>query len=155
MSEQVEEEIDPSVQKTFDNDDVIQKLLTGEEFTEEVSGLKIRPVTLATLAFMTEAGCKLIQGEDIEQIDNVILEILLFLYIHSEDHEVLSKITCHEDNPKAKIKEKAYEMGVDIEPKAIPKILQQIVEILQTATSTKVEPLPNQDLEETGKKKEK
>ena len=155
MSEQAEQEIDPSVQKTFDNDDVIQKLLTGEEFTEEVSGLKIRPVTLATLAFMTEAGCKLIQGVELEEIDNVILEILLFLYIHSEDHDVLSKITCHEENPKAKIKQNAYQMGVDIEPNAIPKILEQIVDILQTATSTKAEPLPNEDLQESDKKKEK
>lgn len=154
MIEEEIQEIEPNIQKTLDNEEVVQKFLTGEEFTDDLLGIKIKPVTLATLGFMGEAGCQLIEGANIEDIDNVILEILLFIYIHTAEHKELSKISCLEENPKSKFKEKAFEMGTEVEPSQIPTLLEKVVEILQDATSTKAEPLPNEEPKESDKKKE-
>tara|TARA_Y100000361_G_scaffold82796_1_gene73228 strand:+ start:3202 stop:3678 length:477 start_codon:yes stop_codon:yes gene_type:complete len=154
MSEELVEEIEPNIQKTLDSDQVVQKFLTGEEFTDDLLGIKVKPVTLATLGFMAEAGCQLIQGANIDEIDNVILEVLLFIYIHTAEHKELSEISCLEENPKAKFKQKAFEMGMEVEPSQIPNLLEKVVTILQDATSTKAEPLPNEDVQEGDKKKE-
>ena len=43
---------------------------------------------------------------------------------------------------------KALSMGHEITPKQIPALVEQIVNILSEATGTKVEPVPDDELEE-------
>ena len=45
-------------------------------------------------------------------------------------------------------------MGMEVEPSQIPTLLEKVVTILQDATSTKAEPLPNEDIQGGDKKKE-
>lgn len=145
MTEDINEINEVELEKTIESDNTIRKYLSGEEFTDNILGFDIKPVTLASLAFMQEAGSKLTSVTDIDEIENLVLEILIFLYIHTEDHKVLSGIICKSENPKAELRQKSFDMGVDIAPNQIQKILDQIVEMLADATSTKVEPLPKED----------
>lgn len=152
MSEDITEINEAEIQKTIESDKTIRKYLSGEEFTDNILGLDIKPVTLASLAFMQEAGSRLTSVHDVEEVENLVLEILIFLYVHTEEHDVLSGIICKSDDPKGDLRKKAFDMGVDIVPNQIQKILDQIVEMLADATSTKVEPLPKED--DGSKKKE-
>ena len=48
--------IDPDTEKTIEADSVIRKYLSGGSSSGELLGLELKPVTLASLAFMQEAG---------------------------------------------------------------------------------------------------
>ena len=150
-----DDEVDENLQKTIEADAAINKFLAGDEFLNDVLGIKLKPVTLASLAIMQDAGCQIISGIDVEEMDNLMLEILLFVYIHTEEHKVLTNIICSEKNPKAALKEASLNLGVDINPKQIPSLVEQIVKILTDATGTKVDPLPDEGDEIYDKKKQK
>ena len=137
--------LNPDVEKTLESDSVIRKYLSGGTDSNELLGMELKPVTLASLAFMQEADSELIKGIDIEQIKNVILEVLMFLYIHTEDNAKLARLLSRSKNPASAIREKAYAMGVDLPADKVPEILALIVEMLTEATQTKVEPLPSED----------
>jgi len=93
MSEEQQEEtnesieVDEDIQKTLDSDAALRKFLGGDTFVNDLLGVELKPVTLASLAMMQEAGCELISGKEIDEMNNVMLEILLFVYIHTEDIE--------------------------------------------------------------------
>lgn len=156
MSEEQQEEtnesieVDEDIQKTLDSDAALRKFLGGDKFVNDLLGIELKPVTLASLAIMQEAGCELISGKEIDAMDNVMMEILLFVYIHSEELEVLSEIISKAEDPKKAMKMRALTMGHEIQPDEIPALVNRIVNILSEATSTKVEPLP--DEEDTQKK---
>ena len=84
---------------------------------------------------------------------NIMLEILLFVYIHTEDPEKISEIISNSADHKKALKMRALTMGHEITPKQIPALVEQIVNILTEATGTKVEPLPDED--NKGEKKTK
>jgi hypothetical protein len=144
---------DPDIEKTIEADNMIRKYLSGGSSSGELLGLELKPVTLASLAFMQEADSELLKGIEIEQIKNVILEVLMFLYIHTEDNAKLARLLSRNKNPNAVIREKAYAMGVDLPADKVPEILALIVEMLSEATQTKVEPLPSEDEVVSDKKK--
>ena len=148
-----QEAIDPDIEKTLQADVAINKFLGGDKFVNEVLGVELKPVTLSSLALMQEAGCEIISGVDVNDMENLMLEILLFVYIYAEDHKVLTRLACSK-NGKIEMRERAFSLGLDISPKEIPKIVGQIVEILTDATSTKVDPMPDEDEVMEGKKKE-
>ena len=85
-------EVDEDIQKTLDSDAALRKFLGGDTFVNDLLGVELKPVTLASLAMMQEAGCELISGKEIDEMNNVMLEILLFVYIHTEDIEKISEI---------------------------------------------------------------
>jgi len=145
--------IDDDIQKTIDADEAINKFLGGDEFVNDLLGVKLKPVTLASLAMMQEAGCELISGKEIDQMSNIMLEILLFVYIHTENPETISEIISNSEDHKKALKMRALTMGHEITPKQIPELVDQVVEILSEATGTKVEPLPDEDAK--GEKKTK
>ena len=146
-------EIDEDIQKTLDADDVINKFLGGDEFVNKMLGVKLKPVTLASLAMMQEAGCELISGKEMDAMSNIMLEVLLFVYIHTQEPEKIAEIISNSEDHKKALKMRALTMGHEITPKQIPELVEQIVEILSEATGTKVEPLPDDD--DKGEKKTK
>ena len=156
MSEQEnEEQIDTNLQKTINSDAAINKFLSGDEFFNEVLGIKLKPVTLSSLAIMQEAGCQIISGIEVEEMDNLMLEILLFVYIHTAEHDDLTKVICSKGDAKQLIKQEALNIGLDVSPKEIPSLVDQIVTMLTEATATKVDPLPDEGDELKDKKKQK
>ncbi len=149
--EKEESGIDPDIQKTLEADDAIKKFLGGDKFVNDLLGVELNPVTLASLAMMQEAGCELISGKDINEMENIMLEILLFVYIHTEEVEKVADIIASSKDHKKALKMRALSMGYEITPKQIPALVEQIVNILTEATGTKVEPLP--DVDEVGVEK--
>jgi len=149
----VDDGIDDDIQKTLDGDEAIKKFLGGDEFVNNLLGVKLKPVTLASLAMMQEAGCELISGKEMNEMGNIMLEILLFVYIHTEEPEKIAEIISNSEDHKKALKMRALTMGHEITPKQIPDLMDQIVEILSEATGTKVEPLPDEDDKEEKKTK--
>ena len=151
MSEEQQEEtnesieVDEDIQKTLDSDAALRKFLGGDTFVNDLLGVELKPVTLASLAMMQEAGCELISGKEIDEMNNVMLEILLFVYIHTEDIEKISEIISESADHQKALKMRALSMGHEITPKQIPALVEQIVNILTEATGTKVEPLPDEE----------
>ena len=145
--------IDEDIQRTLDGDEAIKKFLGGDTFVNDLLGVKLKPVTLASLAMMQEAGCELISGKEMDAMSNIMLEILLFVYIHTEEPEKISEIISNSEDHKKALKMRALTMGHEIVPKQIPALVEQIVNILSEATGTKVEPLPDED--DIGEKKTK
>ena len=138
-------EVDEDIQKTLDSDAALRKFLGGDTFVNDLLGVELKPVTLASLAMMQEAGCELISGKEIDEMNNVMLEILLFVYIHTEDIEKISEIISESADHQKALKMRALSMGHEITPKQIPALVEQIVNILTEATGTKVEPLPDEE----------
>ena len=155
MSEETTPEVTPDIQKTLDADSNIRKYLSGSTGTTDILGFDVKPVTLASLAFLQEAKSELVSGKPVEEISNIILEVLIFLYIQTEDHAKLARLFSKTANADQRIKEKAYGMGVDLKADQVPEILNLIVTMLTEATSTKAEPLPSEDEVVEGKKKVK
>ena len=145
--------IDEDVKRTLDGDEAINKFLGGDEFVNDLLGVKLKPVTLASLAMMQEAGCELISGKEMDEMSNIMLEILLFVFIHTEEPEKISEIISDSEDHKKALKMRALTMGHQITPKEIPSLVEQIVNILSEATGTKIEPLPDDD--DKGEKKTK
>ena len=151
MSEEKQEEtnesvgVDEDIQKTLDSDAALRKFLGGDTFVNDLLGVELKPVTLASLAMMQEAGCELISGKEVSEMSNIMLEVLLFVYIHTEDVEKISEIIADSDDHKKALKMRALSMGHEITPKQIPALVEQIVNILTEATGTKVEPVPDED----------
>ena len=137
-----------NIQKPLEGDDAIRKFLGGDTFVNDLLGVKLNPVTLASLAMMQEAGCELISGKDVTEMSNVMLEILIFVYIHTEDADTIADLISNSTDHKKALKMKALSMGHEITPKQIPALVEQIVNILSEATGTKVEPVPDDELEE-------
>ena len=52
MTEDINEINEVELEKTIESDNTIRKYLSGEEFTDNILGFDIKPVTLASLAFM-------------------------------------------------------------------------------------------------------
>ena len=158
MTDTIEKEqeapVDENLEKTIEADNAINKFLAGDEFLNDVLGIELKPVTLSTLAIMQEAGCQIISGIDVEEMENLMLEILMFVYIHTEDHKILTKKICSTANPKQEIKQAALGVGIEISPKEIPALVDQIITLLTEATSTNVDPLPDEGAGSEGKKKE-
>ena len=154
MSEEKQEEtnesieVDEDIQKTLDSDAALRKFLGGDTFVNDLLGVELKPVTLASLAMMQEAGCELISGKEVDEMSNVMLEILLFVYIHTEDIEKISEIISESKDHKKALKMRALTMGHEIKPNQIPALVEQIVNILSEATGTKVEPIPDDDKSE-------
>ena len=149
-TEKTQEQID--LEKTVEADKAINKFLSGDEFLNDVLGIQLRPVTLSSLAMMQEAGCQIISGLQADEMDNLMLEILLFVYIHSADQDEITKTICSRHNPREAMKIAALNIGLDISPKQIPALVEEILQILTDATETKVDPIP--DEEQGSKKKE-
>ena len=145
--------IDEDIKRTLDGDEAINKFLGGDEFVNDLLGVKLKPVTLASLAMMQEAGCELISGKEMDEMSNIMLEVLLFVYIHTEDPEKIAEIISNSEDHQKALKMRALTMGHKITPKQIPELVEQIVEILSEATGTKVDPLPDED--DKGEKKTK
>ncbi|MAS81999.1 MAG: hypothetical protein CMF45_04860 [Legionellales bacterium] len=140
-----EPKLDPDLQKTLDADQQVKRFLAGEEFVNSMLGIELKPVTLATLAMMQEAGCELISGQNIENVENLMMEVLLFVYIHTEKPDTVARLLTSGDNPKQILRRNALNTGMGISPKQIPELVEQIITILGESTGTKVEPLPDED----------
>ena len=154
MSEEEKTQNEIDIEKTVSADKVINKYLSGDEFLNDMLGLELRPLTLSSLAMMQEAGCQIISGVNVDEMENMMLEILLFVYIHSADQDNLTKAICSSANPREALKMEALSMGLDISPKQIPTLVEEILKILTEATDTKVDPLPDEDDGTTKKKEE-
>ncbi len=81
-----------------------------------------------------------------------MLEVLLFVYIHTTKPDNIARLLTTGENPKEVIRRNAMMNGMEISPKQIPELVQQIIVILGESTGTKVEPLPPEG-ETLGEKK--
>jgi hypothetical protein len=107
--------------------------------------LKIRPVTLSTLALLEQVGSSLVTGN--VNADHVT-DALVFLWIQSGDRSDVIK-ACSNKNI-ALIQEKAFELGDELEIGEIEQVVEVVSEIMQASGKTKVIPIPKDEEDNEG-----
>lgn len=107
--------------------------------------LKIRPVTLSTLALLEQVGSSLVTGN--VNADHVT-DALVFLWIQSAERSEVIK-ACSNKNI-ALIQEKAFELGDELEIGEIEQVVEVVSEIMQASGKTKVIPIPKEEEENEG-----
>ena len=105
--------------------------------------LKIRPVTLSTLALLEQVGSSLVTGN--VHADHVT-DALVFLWIQSAERSEVIK-ACSNKNI-ALIQEKAFELGDELEIGEIEQVVEIVSEIMQASGKTKVVPIPKDEEDE-------
>lgn len=107
--------------------------------------LKIRPVTLSTLALLEQVGSSLVTGN--VNADHVT-DALVFLWIQSGDRGDVIK-ACSNKNISL-IQEKAFELGDELEIGEIEQVVEIVSEIMQASGKTKVIPIPKDEEDNEG-----
>jgi len=112
-------------------------------------GLKLRPVTLSTLAILEKLKSPLVTGEE---GDNVI-EALIFLWIQSEEISKVRAATLTSTlDSRISIENRALELGDKIEISDMNEIIDLVTDMMNESQQTKVQQVPNEDTEEATKK---
>ena len=119
-------------QQKLDNS-VLKEIL---QHNPTIAGVKIRPITLASIALLKQLKSPLIEGTPFEEIENIILDCAIFLKVQSCDIKESTKLAF--GDPSDLVAE-ALELADKIDPSKIKDVVASIVTLLQDATSTKTE----------------
>ena len=105
-----------------------------------VLGVKLRPITLATITLLKEVDSQLIEGKDIELIDNILYECCIFMLIQSIPIEEATELVYGD---KSQLVMATMKLADTIAPNEISSLSAKIISMLVDATSTQVTPIPN------------
>jgi hypothetical protein len=119
----------------------MQKMLDGAVTGEllgtrpTIMGREIRPVTLASIALLKQAKSPLIEGVAIKDIQNVLLECCVFMFLQTSS---LAEATSYVFGPYNELVLKALEFADTIPPEDVGGAVNQIIVAIRDATSTQV-----------------
>ena len=106
-------------------------------------GVKLRPVTLSSLAILEKLGSSLITGEE---SGNHVMEALIFLWVQSEDQAIVrAAVLTSELDDKANVTAKALELGERLGISDMQELVDCMTTMMSDATSTKVEAIPSEE----------
>ena len=124
------------VQKDLDQSVIVDML----GVKDEVLGLELRPLTLASIALLSQVKSPLIDGVEIENIDNILLEICIFITLQSCD---IDKSTELAFGDRSKLIAEAMQIANKINANEVELITEKVINVIGDSTSTQVEPLPD------------
>lgn len=110
-----------------------ESLLGGKS---EVLGIQLRPVTLASIAMLTQIGSDLIAGKTMDECENIIMDCCHFIRIQTLPLKEAAAL-CRDLDA---LDDASLEFADKIPPKDIKNVVAAITRILQEATETQVEP---------------
>ena len=102
----LEEALEIGDSKQKDATEKTSEAMLGGEV--EFAGLKLRPVTLSTLAMLEKVGSPLVSGEE---SGNMVIEALIFIWLQSEDLEsVKAAVLTSDMDSRIVVEAKALEL---------------------------------------------
>ncbi len=100
-----------------------------------IGGLPVRPPTLATLTFLKQINSPLIQGKDLNAVENVLLDIMHLVVLQTVPvKEAVQLVFKDRDG----LLLRAMQLADTVSPDKIPAMIQEVVQLLQKSTATKV-----------------
>jgi hypothetical protein len=102
-----------------------------------ILGKKLRPVKLASIALLQKTNNEIVSGKPMEECANLILDSCKFVVLQSVPLREAIKLTENLDE----LEMRAYELAEDIAPAEMPAFQQMVIDLIQTAQETRVEPV--------------
>jgi hypothetical protein len=102
-----------------------------------ILGRKLRPVKLASIALLQKTKNEIISGKPIEDCANLILDSCKFVVLQSVPLREAIKLA---DN-MTELEMRAYELADQIAPSEMPEFQQVVIDLIQGAQETRVEPV--------------
>lgn len=122
-----------------EENDVLEALL---EEDQDIFGIKVRPLTLASLALLKKTNSVLVSGKSIEEIqDDVFIDCCKLLYIQSAPLPEVVKVCKDPDDLECK----AYELAERIPPHRAEGFVNLVMDMLSASQRNKVVPIPDKN----------
>lgn len=116
-------------------------------------GLQLKPVTLSTLAILEKLKSPLVTGE---QSSNNVLEALIFLWVQSAPkEEVTSKALTAPLDSRINVEVEALELGEKLGLTDMEELVDVVSGMMSESQLTKVQQIPNEELQKQNKSKNK
>tara|TARA_R100000963_G_C4637309_1_gene101216 strand:- start:653 stop:1174 length:522 start_codon:yes stop_codon:yes gene_type:complete len=122
------------VQKDLDQSVIVDML----GVKDEVLGIELRPLTLASIALLSQVKSPLIDGVLVEDMDNILLEICIVITLQSCD---IDKATELAFGDRSKLIAEAMKIADGVKANEVELITEKVIDIIGDSTSTQVEPL--------------
>lgn len=145
--EEAEEEAELINEQNAD-EKFIDSLLTQSQTQSEISGVKLRAPTLATLAILTRADNALVTGRQLTEAE-VMMHVLVFMYVHSAPIEEVhgASIVSPIAGVNLSLERKALELGEKMpykSPKDFISLYEDLVSWLGQHMDLQVEAIPDE-----------
>ena len=145
--EEAEEEAETTDEQNAD-EKFIDSLLTQSQSQSEISGIKLRAPTLATLAILTRADNALVTGKQLTEAE-VMLHVLVFMYVHSAPIDEVhgASIVSPIAGANLSLERKALELGEEMpykSPKDFITLYEDLVAWLGEHMDLQVEAIPDE-----------
>jgi hypothetical protein len=104
-----------------------------------VAGRELRPITLASLALLKQAGSELISGVKLEDAENLLLDSCVFILLQSSTLEDATRLAF---GTREQLNLEALKLADSIPPNEVHSFTDSIISMLMDATATQVKPMP-------------
>tara|TARA_Y100000004_G_C8933276_1_gene420992 strand:- start:1120 stop:1593 length:474 start_codon:yes stop_codon:yes gene_type:complete len=116
-------------------------------------GLKLRPVTLSTLAILEKLNSPLVTGEP---NTNNVLEALIFIWVQSTDRKQVTAATLTSDlDSRINIEAEALSLGDRLSITDMQELVEVVTNMMSESQLTKVEAIPDDSNKHAKKSKNK
>tara|TARA_R100000808_G_scaffold512_1_gene2671 strand:+ start:18478 stop:19002 length:525 start_codon:yes stop_codon:yes gene_type:complete len=105
-----------------------------------VLGIELRPLTLASIALLSQVKSPLIDGVEVDEIDNILLEICIFITLQSCD---VNKATELAFGDRPKLIAEAMKIANTINANEVEIITGKVIQLISDSVSTQVEAIPD------------
>ncbi len=125
-----------NMQKELDQS-VISEMLGVKDV---VAGVQMRPLTLASIALLSQVKSPLIEGVVVDEIENILLEICIFITLQSCEVEEATELAFGD---RSKLVAQAMKIADGIKANEVEEISSRVIQIIGESTDTQVEPIPD------------
>lgn len=106
----------------------------------KIAGREVRNPTLASVGLLKAAKSELIQGKQINEIQNMVIECCIFVVLHTVP---LPEAVALANGPREVLELKAYELAESINMHEVGSFSDEVMAMLHDAMSTKAVPVPD------------
>jgi hypothetical protein len=105
-------------------------------------GKTVRSITPSSMAMLYELDLQLVQGVQVSELKNPLLEILSFIWVHAEEEEKVFDMI-FEDS--LTLKKTILRFGQGLEIDSFENAILEIIGIMQRSMSGKTEPITSEE----------
>jgi hypothetical protein len=146
-----EPEFEPGAESLLDSFDANEELIHKEVNRSllgmdrpTIAGRRLRPIKLSTLTLLQESGNEIISGKMVKDCQNIVMDTCRFIVLQSVPLRRAVELV----KDKEELKWLAMEVADDISPSDVPKIVDEVIRLVNEAQEGRVEPI----IDNSGKK---